>query len=65
MRNGLCMHGCKRGKTWNGNCPRLVDRLICGELGALNEAEDDGVLLADQGLPDVVQRQRCAVIQGV
>lgn len=40
-----------RNSTW------LVDVRVDSELGALDEAEDDGVLLADERLPDVGQRQ--------
>ncbi len=55
----------ERRRTWHRHGSGLVDRAVGSKLRALNEAEDDGVFLTDQALPDVVQGQRQTVIYRV
>lgn len=42
----------------------IIRSRVLPELGALDQAEDDGVFLADQIVADLVQRQVLALIDG-
>ncbi len=61
----------RHGKRKMERRARSVDSGVDGKLGSLDQAEDDSILLPDEGLPDVGQRQHvihnaaAVVLQGL